>query len=108
MKKTTQIVAFLLVFALANAFVGKTVHELFFHHEGVHCDAVNQKHFHTIEFIDTDLVCTFHFSASPSSIINTFSVKQLFHFNQLVLTQFNFFSKTVFQAANALRGPPQQ
>lgn len=106
MKIFRAIISLLLAFTLINTYVGKTIHELFFHHEGVHCDAVNEKHFHTIDFIDADLVCTFYFSAFSSSASNTFSIKQFFYFNQLVLTQFNFFSKTIFQAANALRGPP--
>lgn len=106
MKKIQQITSLFLILVITNVFVGKTIHELFFHHEGVHCDAVNQKHFHATNFVDADLICTFHFSALSSSILNSFSQKQLFYFNQLVVTQFNFFAKTVFQVANALRGPP--
>lgn len=106
MKRTQQIVALLLVLVITNVFVGKTIHELFFHHEGVHCDAVNQKHFHATNFVDADLVCTFNFSVSSSQQLCSFFSKQLFHFNQLVFAQFNFHIKTVFQAAIALRGPP--
>ena len=106
MKKIQQIIALFLILVITNVFVGKTIHELFFHHQGVHCNAINQKHFHAIDFVDADLVCTFHFSALTFKNTTSIFSKQLFWLKTLVSTSFNFFSKTIFQAANALRGPP--
>ncbi|PKP51610.1 MAG: hypothetical protein CVT95_00500 [Bacteroidetes bacterium HGW-Bacteroidetes-12] len=100
------ILSLLVVFTLLNTYVGKTIHELFFHHEGVHCDAVNEKHFHTIEYHGEDLVCTFNFSASSEASNKNHHFFSFLNEKTIVSEYLTVFINKNTNKNSPLRGPP--
>lgn len=101
-----NIVSILLVFTLTNTVVGKTIHELFFHHHEIECNATNSLHFHGADFLDNDVICGFHFSSNPlPSPINDFS--GIIQFQDYILQVFYVqYVKSYFLQSYSLRGPP--
>lgn len=100
------ILSLLLAFTLINTYVGKTIHELFFHHEGVHCDAVNEKHFHTIEYNGEDLVCTFNFSASSEASNKNYHFFSFLNDKSIASDYTSVFVNKYIYKNSPLRGPP--
>ena len=106
MKVVKNILSVLLVLSMTNVVVGKTVHELFFHHHDVECTTKTDLHFHEVDFFDNDVICDFHFSFSTESV----SAVQLTHLNSyktyLVKTYYTEYVKSIFKSSHSLRGPP--
>ena len=100
------IVSILLVLTLTNTVIGKTVHELFFHHHEVECNATSTQHFHDIDFSDVDLVCNFNFSASLNQFLNVSVKYQLFEANRKIGFFYKVHSKNNYFTTLSLRGPP--
>ena len=100
------ILSLLLVFTLLNTYVGKTIHELFFHHEGVYCDALNEKHFHTIEYHGEDLVCTFNFSASHEANDKNHHFFSFLNEKTIISEYLTDFINKHIDRNTPLRGPP--
>ncbi|MBW6483624.1 MAG: hypothetical protein K0B10_11265 [Vicingaceae bacterium] len=106
MKVFRAILSLLLVFTLLNTYLGRTVHELFFHHEGVYCDAVNEKHFHTIEYHGEDLVCTFNFSASSEASDKTHHFFSFLNEKPIISEYSSVYINKFINRNTSLRGPP--
>jgi len=105
-KKLKNSVSILLVFTLLNVVVGKTVHELFFHHHDIECSAESTQHFHESDFSDVDLVCNFNFSASLNQFFNASIKHQLFEANRKIDFFYKVYSKNKYFNTLSLRGPP--
>ncbi len=105
-KKLKNSVSILLVFTLLNVVVGKTVHELFFHHHEVECTAESDQHFHENEFSDVDLICSFNFSASINQFFNVSVKHQLFDDNRKIEFLYKSYNKNKYFTTLSLRGPP--
>lgn len=108
MKVLKNILSVFLVLTILNTFVGKTIHELFFHHhhDEIHCEAKNTQHFHEQKASSTDLVCSFNFSASLS-VKNFVSGKVVL--NELIninVAKFQFSVNNLYLKIKSLRGPP--
>ena len=82
MKMLRNIISVLLVLSMTNVVVGKTIHELFHHHHEVECSAKTTQHYHTSEFGDVDLVCSFNFSASLNQFFSTSFKHHLFEIDR--------------------------
>lgn len=106
MKKLKNIVSILLVFTLVNVVVGKTVHELFFHHHDIECSSKTDKHFHEVEFFDNDVICDYHFSFSTESTTANQFVSLNNYKDYIEKTRYIQFVKNVFLTTPSLRGPP--
>ncbi len=95
-----------LVLSMTNVVVGKTVHELFFHHHDVECTTTTSLHFHEVDFFDNDVVCDFHFSFS-SETIEALQLTQLNNYKDyIVKTYYTQYVKKIIQNSHSLRGPP--
>lgn len=86
--------------------VGKSIHELFFHHHEVECSAKSTHHFHQNSFEDVDLVCSFNFSASLNQFFNTSIKHQLFEANRKLDFFYKVYSNNNYFITLSLRGPP--
>ena len=106
MKILKNIVSLLLVLTISNTVIGKTVHELFFHHHEVECSATATQHFHEISFDAVDLVCSFNFSASFVPFMNASLHYQLFEANRKIEFFYKVYSRNIFFNILSLRGPP--
>ncbi|MGE3654137.1 MAG: hypothetical protein AB7G22_08450 [Flavobacteriales bacterium] len=102
-----NILSVLLVFTILNTFVGKTIHELFFHHHhAVHCEAKTTQHFHEQEASPTDLVCNFNLSASIASASFESGKVVLNELGECSLGALQLISENLFLAIKSLRAPP--
>lgn len=108
MKKFYSYISLLLIVAISYTYVGKTIHEIFFHHEGTHCDAKTEKHFHDVEHQHEDLICTFSFAASSEAEPLTENFFKLFSESRLLPSLFTLSVKKLFPDSNPLRGPPKR
>lgn len=106
MKKFYSYISILLIVAISYTYVGKTLHELFFHHEGTHCDAKTEKHFHHLEHQHEDLVCTFSFAASNEAKPSIENFFKLFSESRLLNDLTSLITKRLFFDNHPLRGPP--
>lgn len=79
---------------------------IIFHHEGVHCDAKTEKHFHHVEHEQEDLVCTFNFSAS-SEVSNKNHLFFSFLNEKTIVSEYlTVFINKHTNKNTPLRGPP--
>lgn len=103
-----NILSLFLVLTILNTFVGKTVHELFFHHhhDEVHCEAKTSQHFHEQEASSTDLVCSFNLSASITSVSFESGKVVLNELGENSLGALQLFSENLFLSIKSLRAPP--
>lgn len=108
MKVFKNILSVLLVLTILNTFVGKTIHELFFHHhhEEIHCEAKTTKHFHEQKSSSIDLVCSFNFSASLSALSLSSSKIVLNQLGEKSLGFVQYFAQNLFLSLKSLRAPP--
>ena len=107
MKKVKNIISILLVFTLVNVLIGKTVHELFFHHHEVECTAESTQHYHEKEFHEIDLVCSFNFSASLNQQFNTSISHQLYEADRETTFFYDANKRNTYFNTLSLRGPPK-
>lgn len=106
MKVFKHILSVLLVLSITNVVVGKTIHELFYHHHGAECTTKTDLHFHEVDFFDNDVICNFHFSFG-SETIDVLQLTQLNNYKDyLVKTYYTQYLKKIFQNSYSLRGPP--
>lgn len=106
MNKLKNILSVLLVATLINTMVGKTIHELFFHHHEVECSAKSTQHYHENEFNEVDLVCNFNFSASLNQFFIASVKYQLFEANRKIDFFYKVYSQNKYFETLSLRGPP--
>ncbi len=92
--------------SITNVVVGKTIHELFFHHHDVECSAESTHHYHENEFSEVDLVCNFNFSASLNQFFKPSVKHKLFEANRKIEYFYKVFSKNKYFNTLSLRGPP--
>lgn len=86
--------------------VGKSIHELFFHHHEVECSAKTSQHYHENEFDDVDLLCSFNFSASITQFFISSVKHQLFEANREIEFFYKVYSQNKYFNILSLRGPP--
>ena len=101
-----QHISLLLVIAISYAYLGRTVHELFFHHEGEHCDAKTEKHSHHVEHEQEDLVCTFNFSASSEASDKNHHFFSFLNEKTIISEYLTVFINKNIDKNTPLRGPP--
>jgi len=102
-----NILSLFLVLTILNTFVGKTIHELFFHHHHeVQCDEKNTQHFHEQATSSTDLVCSFNLSASLTSISVEATKVVLNELCEHTLGVLRVFTENLFLSIKSLRAPP--
>lgn len=106
MNRIKQHISLLLVIAISYAYLGRTIHELFFHHEGVHCNATTEKHFHHIEQEHEDLVCTFNFSAPQEATNKSHHFLSFLNKNTITSEYLFVFTIKYTDKNTPLRGPP--
>lgn len=108
MKFFKNILSLFLVLTVLNTFVGKTIHEVFFHHhhDDFHCEAKNTQHFHEQEASPTDLVCSFNLSASITSASLQSGKVVLNELGEFSLGTLQVYSKNLFLSIKSLRAPP--
>jgi hypothetical protein len=92
---------------MTNVVVGKTIHELFHHHHEVECSAKTTQHYHTSEFGDVDLVCSFNFSASLNQFFSTSFKHHLFEIDREATFFYTSNNQNNYFNTLSLRGPPQ-
>ncbi len=108
MKVLKNILSLFLVLTVLNTFVGKTIHEVFFHHhhDDFHCEAKTTQHFHEQEASSTDLVCSFNLSASITSTSFESGKVVLNELGENALGALQLFSENLFLSIKSLRAPP--
>ena len=106
MNRIKQHISLLLVIAISYAYLGRTVHELFFHHEGVHCDAKTEKHFHHVEHEQEDLIYTFSFSTSSEVNNKNHHLFSLLNEKTIISEYLTVFINNHCNKNTPLRGPP--
>lgn len=108
MKFLKNILSLFLVLTVLNTFVGKTIHEVFFHHhhDDFHCEAKNTQHFHEQEASPTDLVCSFNLSASLIAQVYSFGKVVLNELTNKCANRVTFFVSNLYFHLKTLRGPP--
>lgn len=108
MKVVKNILSLFLVLTILNTFVGKTIHEVFFHHhhDDVHCEAKTSQHFHEQKAPSTDLICSFSFSASITAQAYSFGKVILNGLTNKNASRLQFFVSNLYLQLKTLRGPP--
>ena len=102
-----NILSVLLVLSMTNVVVGKTIHELFHHHHEVECSAKTTQHYHSSEFDDVDLICSFNFSASLNHFFTNSFNHQLFEADKESVFFYESNNQNTYFNTLSLRGPPQ-
>jgi len=107
-KVVKNILSIFLVLTVLNTFVGKTIHELFFHHHHseAQCEAKTSQHFHEQEAPSTDLVCSFNFSASLVSNTLSFTKVVLNELTNRNVVRIKIAVTNLYLKTKSLRAPP--
>jgi len=102
-----NIISLLLAITITNVVIGKTVHELFFHHHEIECSAKTTQHFHGTELNEVDLICSFNFSASLNHFFTSSFNHQLFEVDKESVFFYESTNQNTYFNTLSLRGPPQ-